>query len=292
MELILLLIVLLAGDLGALVHALRSLYWYVGNRRLVLSWSLMYVLLPFLGATMGLVFYLVIRGGFFPTANVDDTNPLGFAALAVLAGMFSREAAEKLKQIFETILTRAEKGKDHVAAAPVISKIDPPTGSVNGGYPVTITGSGFVPESIVSFGGQLTQKPQASNGDSTITVDATKASAAGQVTVEIINPGDQKATGTFNYTEDHVATAPVISKIDPPTGSVNGGYPVTITGSGFVPESIVSFGGQPTQKPQASNGGTTLTVVAPKASAPGQVTVEIVNPGDHQKATGSFTYTP
>ena len=183
------------------MHALRSLYWYVGNRRLVLSWSLMYVLLPFLGATMGLVFYLVIRGGFFPTANVDDTNPLGFAALAVLAGMFSREAAEKLKQIFETILTRAEKGKDHVAAAPVISKIDPPTGSVNGGYPVTITGSGFVPESIVSFGGQPTQKPQASNGGTTLTVVAPKASAPGQVTVEIVNPGDhQKATGSFTYT--------------------------------------------------------------------------------------------
>jgi hypothetical protein len=64
-EVRLLLIVALAGTLGGLVHALRSLYWYIGNRELVLSWLAMYILLPFVGTTLGLVFYFVIRGGFF-----------------------------------------------------------------------------------------------------------------------------------------------------------------------------------------------------------------------------------
>jgi hypothetical protein len=35
-------IVLLAGALGGMVHTLRSLYWYVGNRNLRYSWLLMY----------------------------------------------------------------------------------------------------------------------------------------------------------------------------------------------------------------------------------------------------------
>ncbi len=39
-----LLLVFFAGVLGALVHALRSFYWYVGHRKLIVSWVAM--LLP------------------------------------------------------------------------------------------------------------------------------------------------------------------------------------------------------------------------------------------------------
>jgi len=112
-EVRLLLIVALAGALGGLVHALRSLYWYVGNRALVWSWLAMYILLPFVGTTLGLVFYLAIRGGFFsPQATVEQTSPFGFAALAGLVGMFSEQAVLKLKQVAETLLIEAPEGED------------------------------------------------------------------------------------------------------------------------------------------------------------------------------------
>ena len=64
-EVRLLLIVILSGALGSLVHTLRSIYWYVGNKSLKWSWLSMYVLLPFCGAALALVFYFVVRGGFF-----------------------------------------------------------------------------------------------------------------------------------------------------------------------------------------------------------------------------------
>jgi len=112
-EVRLFLIVALSGALGGLVHALRSLYWYVGNRALMRSWLAMYILLPFVGTTLGLVFYLVIRGGFFsPQATVEQTSPFGFAALAGLVGMFSEQAVLKLKQVAETLLIEAPKGED------------------------------------------------------------------------------------------------------------------------------------------------------------------------------------
>lgn len=109
----LLFIVAMAGALGSLVHALRSFYWYVGNRELMWSWFTMYILLPFVGATIGLVFYLVIRGGFFsPQATVQQTSPFGFAALSAIVGLFSEQAVLKLKQVAETMLTEAPEGKD------------------------------------------------------------------------------------------------------------------------------------------------------------------------------------
>ncbi|MGH9873739.1 MAG: hypothetical protein ACRD9S_14920 [Pyrinomonadaceae bacterium] len=107
----LLLLVLLAGALGSILHDLRSVYWYVGNRRLVKSWLAMYVVLPFAGATLALVFYLVVRGGFFsPQSSFKETSPFGFAAFAALIGMFSPQAVLKLREVAETLLSKPEAG--------------------------------------------------------------------------------------------------------------------------------------------------------------------------------------
>ena len=106
------LIVALAGALGSLVHALRSFYWYVGNRELILSWLAMYTLLPVTGATLGLIFYIAIRGGLFPQATIQQTSPFGFVALSALVGLFSVQAALKLQDIAETVFTKAGEGQD------------------------------------------------------------------------------------------------------------------------------------------------------------------------------------
>jgi len=116
-EVRLLLIVALAGALGSLVHVVRSLSWYVGNRELVRSWLAKYILLPFVGTTLALVFYFVIRAGFFsPAGPVEQTNPFHLAALAALAGMFSDQVAEKLREVLETLLAtpKGRRGADHV----------------------------------------------------------------------------------------------------------------------------------------------------------------------------------
>jgi hypothetical protein len=108
-----LILVMTAGALGSLVHALRSAYWYVGNRNLVRSWIPKYLLLPLCGATLAVLFYLIVRGGFFsPRAGSAQTSPFGFCAFACLVGLFSEQAVLKLKQLAETIFVTAERGKD------------------------------------------------------------------------------------------------------------------------------------------------------------------------------------
>lgn len=115
----LLLVVALAGALGGLIHVLRSAYWYIGNRELVRSWLAMYILLPFVGSVLSLIFYLVIRGGFFSAqATVQQTSPYGFAAVASLVGMFTPQAVLKLKQVAETVLAKPPEGHDAVPQEP------------------------------------------------------------------------------------------------------------------------------------------------------------------------------
>jgi hypothetical protein len=114
-EVRLLLITILAGALGSLVRALRSVYWYVGNRQLVRSWLGQYMLLPFVGSALAVIFYVVVRGGFFsPQATFEQTSPFGFAALAAMVGLFSEQAVLKLKQVAETVLTKPAPGNDNV----------------------------------------------------------------------------------------------------------------------------------------------------------------------------------
>lgn len=109
----LLILVMTAGALGSLVHALRSAYWYVGNRNLVRSWIPKYLLLPFCGAILAVLFYFVVRGGFFsPQASSMQTSQYGFCALACMVGLFSEQAVLKLKQVADTVFMTTEKGKD------------------------------------------------------------------------------------------------------------------------------------------------------------------------------------
>jgi hypothetical protein len=129
-EVRLLWIVMLAGALGSLVHALRSVYWYVGNRNLVWSWLGKYLLIPFSGSALAVVFYFVIRGGFFsPQSGFSETSPFGFAAMAALVGLFSEPAVIKLKQVAETVFTAPGQGADPTPqeAVPTVTPQQPAT---------------------------------------------------------------------------------------------------------------------------------------------------------------------
>jgi hypothetical protein len=127
-EVRLLWIVILAGGLGSLVHALRSVYWYVGNRNLVWSWLGKYLLIPFSGSALAVVFYFVIRGGFFsPQSGFSQTSPFGFAAMAALVGLFSEPAVIKLKQVAETVFTAPGEGANPTPqqAVPIATPLQP-----------------------------------------------------------------------------------------------------------------------------------------------------------------------
>jgi hypothetical protein len=101
-----------AGLLGAFVHAATSFATYVGNRQLIRSWALWYVLRPFIGMTLALVVYFVLRGGFMsPQAETSSISPYGVAALAALAGMFSKQTADKLKDVFENAFPSREDAR-------------------------------------------------------------------------------------------------------------------------------------------------------------------------------------
>ncbi len=98
------LVVVLAAALGSYVHSATSFATYVGNRQIIKSWSWWYVLRPFIGVALAVLVYFAIRGGLFLTSgDAANINPFGIAAISGLVGMFSKEASDKLHELFGTL---------------------------------------------------------------------------------------------------------------------------------------------------------------------------------------------
>lgn len=109
----LLLLVMTMGALGSYVHAATSFVSYVGNRSFVKSWTWWYFLRPFIGMALAVIFYLVIRGGFLSAgAAASDISAYGITAVAGLAGMFSKQATDKLEEVFSNLFQVSGKGGD------------------------------------------------------------------------------------------------------------------------------------------------------------------------------------
>jgi len=109
----LILLVMLAGALGSYVHAATSFVDYTGNRSFVLSWTWWYILRLFIGMSLALIFYCAIRGGLLLVSSggsVDEISPFGMVAVAGLVGLFSKQATDKLREVFDNLF-RTEGGK-------------------------------------------------------------------------------------------------------------------------------------------------------------------------------------
>ena len=90
-----------AGMLGGFVHAAQSLVDYMGNQTLRRSWAVWYLLRPLQGAVVGAAFYIIARAGLI--SNAGEVNVYGVSALGLLGGWFSKNASDKMKEVFETL---------------------------------------------------------------------------------------------------------------------------------------------------------------------------------------------
>ena len=99
-------LVVTASALGSFIHTATSFVTYAGNRDLAPSWLGWYMLRPAIGAALALIFYFAIRGGVFAgSAPEQNLNPFGIAAFSGMVGMFSKQATEKLRKVFNTIFS-------------------------------------------------------------------------------------------------------------------------------------------------------------------------------------------
>jgi hypothetical protein len=176
------------------------------------------------------------------------------------------------------------------APVPTVTAISPTSGPIAGGTTVTITGSGFIGAGQVTFG------PDAAAGftvvsDTEITaVSPPQSPGARDVLVTTAGGTNMAATPVDQFAYE--GPVPTVTAISPTSGPIAGGTTVTITGSGFIGASQVTFG------PDAAAGFTVVSDTEITAVSPGQaastrnITVTTAGEASAPVAADAFTYKP
>ena len=210
-DLRMLLTVIVAGAIGSLIHTLTSFGDYVGNRRLSTSWMWWFVLRTPIGIALAIVAYLILRGGLIvPTLqSLKDgdlqgatvlLNPYGVAAFAALAGMFSRQATDKLREVFETVFTaqKAVPRSEPLKGEPATIKVEP--AELSQGIPqvLTVTGHGFDKDIKATIEGKPRQVQWISDKQLKITAVDDDVATVGKVELVLKNPNNDTFKATIN----------------------------------------------------------------------------------------------
>jgi hypothetical protein len=158
----LILTVMVAGALGSFVHVATSFGDFVGNEKLANNWIWWYILRPFVAMALAAIFYFVVRGGFLSAGSqADSLNIYGIVAVAGMVGMFSKQATDKLGEVFDTLF-KTGQGAGDSARKDSLDNPSPTLTSAELTQPadnspelmVTLKGAGFVKGSIVRVNGK------------------------------------------------------------------------------------------------------------------------------------------
>ena len=192
----LIVLALLAGALGAFMHAAQSFAAFVGNRELKLSWVWWYVLRPPIGSVLGLLLYFVARAGLLGGAS-DSVSPYGVVAIGGLGGWFSKQATNKLAEVFDTLFRTANppEQKDALAKGanvPTISEVSPSTIVIPEDETVSpsvrIRGSGFQPTADVTLDDEKVTATWKSAEEIAATIPRAKLAAPGtRLSLVVVN---------------------------------------------------------------------------------------------------------
>lgn len=186
-----LVLVMLLGAFGSLIQSASFFTVRVANRTMGASWLWWYFVHPFVGMAVATILYLMVRAGFLnPNPTTGSISIYGTAALAGLSGWFSKQAAAKMQEVFESLF-RTEPSNS--PPPPRISQVDPAAlaaVAAEGGAPqsLTLKGSGFVPNSVVRLNGTDCPTSFVSAAQLTASVPAAKASQPGSLKVTVFNP--------------------------------------------------------------------------------------------------------
>lgn len=223
----LVLVAILAGMIGSFIHAAVSFSTYVGNRSFTVSWTWWYTLRPLIGGALALVVYLVFRGALVSGSAVDTLNAYGVAGLAALSGMFSKQAIDKLDEVFTVLFKPGTNSGDNVrkdkaapmptqaplpstqaggvatplpsAAPPVITRIDPrevPAGSTT--IRLKVAGSGFTAGAKVEVSSKSAKRlaPPVSVAVDELVIEVREAelSSTGTLEIVVVGPNGERSS--------------------------------------------------------------------------------------------------
>src|SRR5262249_40440702 len=141
--------------------------------------------------------------------------------------------------------------------APAISSVSPTsTTAGSAGFTLTVNGSNFLSASVVQWNGNARATTFVSSAQLQAGITAADIAGGANNNVTVANPAGQGGVSTsFGFTVNN--PLPAITKLNPAVLPAGGtGFTLTVSGSNFVPASVVQFNG--TARPTTFVSSTTL----------------------------------
>ena len=212
------------------------------------------------------------------TVNVTVTTPAGTSATS---------AADQ----FTYTLGPCERNESN--SYPIVTHVEPASGSPSGGTEVTITGERFFVVAHCSEGFNLkrvmfgTREATSfvKTSEATIRAIAPPGTGTVDITVEVLGTSPTGPADRFSY------RGPTVTKVAPATGPPTGGTGVTITGTGFTGATSVSFGSTSAKSFQVKS-ATQISAVSPAGTGAVDVIVTTPEGASGKTPADVFSYGP
>ncbi|HXA53357.1 MAG TPA: PKD domain-containing protein [Solirubrobacteraceae bacterium] len=166
-----------------------------------------------------------------------STEALWYAVSTVIGGHLELESSPMVK------------ASAPVSTVPTVASVSPASGSVNGGTPIRITGTGFVAGAKVEIGQGNGAGSTAIAASEVVVVSPTEITAvtggpakAGSWNLYVIGSGGTSSANSGDSYIYYPVTTPTVSSVSPASGTVSGGTPIRIIGTGFVAGATVEIG--------------------------------------------------
>jgi cysteine-rich repeat protein len=196
--------------------------------------------------------------------------------------------------------TKLDVAFTYIIPPPTITSVFPARGNRDGGTLIVVEGGGFRPGARATFvqGGNTRPAAAATRVSGTTMLVTTPTADAGVADLVITNLDTQTVSTPFTFFAPEEATPPPsIASLSPSVGDASGGFPVVITGTGFLNPSVlfgsVQLSGQQVtfidRNPPALD---ELQVLAPPSptGVAAAVNVQVIN-DDGQSTSNAFNYT-
>ena len=180
--------------------------------------------------------------------------------------------------------------------APTLATLSPTGTTVStGAFTLTVTGTGFVSNSVVNFNGAAKVTTFVSATQLTAAILASDITTVSTPPVTVTNP--TPGGGTSNAINFNIAAAPnpvpTVTTLSPNSvvaGSA--GFTLTVTGTNFVSTSTVNFGGAARTTTFVSATQVTALILASDVATPGSTPgVTVTNPAPGGGTSNSVTFT-
>ncbi|HRE47710.1 MAG TPA: hypothetical protein PLD47_08295 [Aggregatilineales bacterium] len=178
---------------------------------------------------------------------------------------------------------------------PTLSSITPTNATAGtGGFTLTVYGTDFIPGSVVRWNGSNRGTTYVSDTELTASISAADIAAAGNATVTVFTsaPGGGTSNPALFTIDPAPNPVPNLSTISPNSATAGAsGFTLTVSGSNFIPGSVVRWNGSARGTTYNSSTQLTASIPASDVASAGSATVTVFNPGPGGGISGGATFT-